>query len=519
MGSPSPLEGPNPLRPYYVPPSIGLPKAEGISKTSSSSSSANVTKIGRDVIPDFDYSDYLGDSSPSVVDSVRQLLEEALWKYSRTLMSQPFEVAKTIMQVYVAEGEDEKADRSWREEQQQSGDYTDDQGNPTDSDDESNYFASAAQFARSPSTHRHRPTHRITDRSGYVPQNSRPRYMLKVKDPSAVFDVLGQLWSTNGATSLWKASISTFIYSLLLPTLNTFIRSLLCAILGLPEDALSPLPELDILTVSSPTNLLIVSAISSALSSIILSPIDAARTYLILTPQAHGPRSLLRAIRQLPSPNWVIPPHLLPITVISSTLPSLLAQSTPLFLRSYLSLDPSLNPSTWSFFSLIASGLEIGIRIPLETVLRRAQIATFTSPILQQQKTLRARAARVKSSADEETPDSIQTIVPTPQTYRGILGTMWAIVYEEGTVPPSPEAQTMEKILGRSETADGIAVHRRQQRPRKGQGLRGLYRTWRMEMWSIVGIWGSGVLGALLGAADEDVGGTTVDRMGNGVRF
>lgn len=126
MGSPSPLEGPNPLRPYYVPPSIGLPKAEGISKTSSSSSSANVTKIGRDVIPDFDYSDYLGDSSPSVVDSVRQLLEEALWKYSRTLMSQPFEVAKTIMQVYVAEGEDEKADRSWREEQQQSGDYTDD---------------------------------------------------------------------------------------------------------------------------------------------------------------------------------------------------------------------------------------------------------------------------------------------------------------------------------------------------------------------------------------------------------
>jgi fusion and transport protein UGO1 len=109
----SPLEGPNPLRPYFVPPSIGLAhtKTEALARSPPTVNAANVTSFGssaRNIIPDFDYSDYLGDASPSVVDSVRQLLEEALWRYSRTLMSQPFEVAKTILQVYVAEGEDER---------------------------------------------------------------------------------------------------------------------------------------------------------------------------------------------------------------------------------------------------------------------------------------------------------------------------------------------------------------------------------------------------------------------------
>lgn len=108
----SPLEGPNPLRPYYVPPSIGLSngKTETQARSPPSVPQDNVTKLGnsaREMMSDFDYSDYLGDSSPSVVDSARHLLEQALWRYSRTLTSQPFEVSKTIMQVYVPEDEDE----------------------------------------------------------------------------------------------------------------------------------------------------------------------------------------------------------------------------------------------------------------------------------------------------------------------------------------------------------------------------------------------------------------------------
>lgn len=313
-------------------------------------------------------------------------------------------------------------------------------------------------------------------------------------------EVLSQLWSTSGPTSIWKATNATFIYSLLYPTLNTFIRSLLSAILGLPEDGTASSMTEDILTVASPSTTLILSFISSALSSIILSPIDTARTFLIVTPLTHGPRSLLRALRLLPSPNYLIPPHLVPITILHSSLPTLLSMSTPLFLKSYFSIDPVLNPSTWSLFTFIASGLELGIRFPLETVLRRAQIATFTSPALRQKslvaKSTRASSRRTPTSAESKTEiPEIETIVPTPQTYRGILGTMWGIVYEEGVDPGPSETDVLGKDAPR-----GL-----QRRRRPGQGIQGLYRGWRVGMWGLAGIWGAGFLGAAVGGGEEDI--------------
>ncbi|EAS31121.3 uncharacterized protein CIMG_06600 [Coccidioides immitis RS] len=507
----SPPEAPNPLRPYYVPPSIGLPAGQSVSKISPngppSAASGNITSFGssaREIFSDFDYSDYLGESSPSVAESIKQLLESALWRYSRVLISQPFEVAKTILQVYVVQDEQEiralderrGQDRSYRESI-----YTDQSS--YSSDDEDSYFAPAAPAASASASRTRRPPHRITDRGGYIPQSTKPGYMLKIKDPSALFDVLAQLWTTNGPTSIWKGSTSTFVYSLLLPTLNTFIRSLLSAIIGYPEDSFSTILESDILTSTSPGAALVLTCLSAALASIVLSPVDTARTYLILSPVGHGPGSLFRAIRQLPTPNYLIPPHLLPITILSSTLPTLLANSTPLFLKSYLSLDPVLNPSSWGLFTLMASGLELGVRIPLETVLRRAQIATFTSPVLRQQSITRTTVS-ASSSSQENVTSAIQTVVPTPDTYRGIVGTMWSIVYEEGT-DGGAEAVAIERVLGRPPEPTTAGPAGRVPRRRRGQGIRGLYRSWRLEMWGIVGIWGSGFLGALLGPGDEEV--------------
>jgi fusion and transport protein UGO1 len=98
---------------------------------------------------------------------------------------------------------------------------------------------------------------------------------------------------------------------------------------------------------------------------------------------------------------------------------------------------------------------------------------------------------------------------------------MWGIVYDEGVMPPAPETQAVEQILNFTPTSERTGGNRLARRPRKGQGVRGLYRTWRMEMWGIVGIWGSGILGALLGAGEEEMGSSAADRMGagTGVRF
>ena len=92
-------EGINPLRPYYIPQS-GLSPSTSSPEVSSPSSAQVFGSTARDLIPDLDYADYL-DASPSVSEWVRDALNSALRKYTQVLVAQPFDVAKTILQVYV----------------------------------------------------------------------------------------------------------------------------------------------------------------------------------------------------------------------------------------------------------------------------------------------------------------------------------------------------------------------------------------------------------------------------------
>ncbi|KAG0156128.1 hypothetical protein PDIDSM_3304 [Penicillium digitatum] len=286
-------------------------------------------------MPDLDYADYL-EASPSVSDWARDALNRAFVRYTKVLTAQPFDVAKTILQVYVVpDATEEQCDRNSTPGAEGSS-YDD--SDSESSDDETSYFTSAAPPTATPSTPRSRKSrHRITDRSGYIRPESaaQPKYALTLRNSNSLTEVLSQLWSSSGPTSLWKSSNTTFIYSLLLPTLNTFIRSLLTAIVGLPEEDISTSMTADILTASSPLATLVLSFVSSSISALILAPIDTARTFLMLTPAIHGPGSLVRAIRQLPTPNCTIPSHLVPITVLHSSLPNLIMTSTPLFLKSY----------------------------------------------------------------------------------------------------------------------------------------------------------------------------------------
>lgn len=95
-------DGVNPLRPYYIPATIGeppepVPAPPGPRALAQPNSTGRYASKARDIFSDIDYKTY--EPSPSVVQTVKELLDELLWKYTSVLMAQPFEVAKTIMQV------------------------------------------------------------------------------------------------------------------------------------------------------------------------------------------------------------------------------------------------------------------------------------------------------------------------------------------------------------------------------------------------------------------------------------
>ena len=46
-----------------------------------------------------DYTDYVPESSPSSTAVIKGLVEQAIWKYTSVFLAQPFEVAKTVLQV------------------------------------------------------------------------------------------------------------------------------------------------------------------------------------------------------------------------------------------------------------------------------------------------------------------------------------------------------------------------------------------------------------------------------------
>ena len=120
-------DAPNPLRPYYVPPSVGPPvnsptigpnttSQPGLSNASKSSTSSTRPSFGtaaRNILSDIDYGDYLktpssssapssssslSSSSSSVAEAAKRLADQAIWKYTSVFLAQPFDVAKTILQ-------------------------------------------------------------------------------------------------------------------------------------------------------------------------------------------------------------------------------------------------------------------------------------------------------------------------------------------------------------------------------------------------------------------------------------
>jgi fusion and transport protein UGO1 len=56
----------------------------------------------RDMFSDIDYGDYLPNASPSTSGMAKRIMDEALWNYTSIVLSQPFEVAKVILQCYDA---------------------------------------------------------------------------------------------------------------------------------------------------------------------------------------------------------------------------------------------------------------------------------------------------------------------------------------------------------------------------------------------------------------------------------
>jgi fusion and transport protein UGO1 len=73
--------------------------------------------------------------------------------------------------------------------------------------------------------------------------------------------------------------------------------------------------------------------------------------------------------------------------------------------------------------------------------------------------------------------------------YKGVWGTMWWIVREEGVSVGTTMAGQKGGIAKQQQRVEKRRV------VRKGQGMSGLWRGWRVGFWGLVGVWGASALG------------------------
>ncbi|KAH8890069.1 mitochondrial carrier [Thozetella sp. PMI_491] len=487
-------DGVNPLRPYYIPPSIGDPTETAASAAPGPKAfqhvNTNSTKYAskaRDMFNDIDYKDYISEPSPSVVQTVKDLIDELLWKYTSVLMAQPFEVAKTLLQVRLQDDLGALATAAAEEEIKQRNKRTsiyDELPEDSDSDaDEMAYFTSNVPETPTPSYPRSRGRRQqVTPppQSPRIPAKATvPAHQLLIRAPNSVFEVISQLWQKEGAWGVWKGSNATFIYSVLQSLLENWSRSLLSALFNVPD--LGTKDDLDrLIDVASPYPWasLFVAAAAAVATGLILSPLDLVRTRLIVTPTSRAPRRTIATLRSLPS--YFCPPSLYAPTILHSLIHPLLTLSTPLALRTQFMIDKDVSPTTFSIAKFCASSAALFVKLPLETVLRRGQVAVLSS-------TSYLRALHVPSPKGKRLSEGteLETVVP-PGSYNGVVGTMYAIVNEEGSHAVAKEKAPVGK-KAKAKVAETVY--------RRGQGPDGLWRGWKVSWWGLVGLWAAGVLG------------------------
>ncbi|KAL7625860.1 hypothetical protein AAE478_005083 [Parahypoxylon ruwenzoriense] len=487
----SPRDGVNPLRPYYIPPTIGEqpetlpPRPNPFSHTNVTptppSTPNKYTSRARNIFSDIDYKDHLEDLSPSAIQSIKQFVDELLWKYTSVVMAQPFEVAKTILQV---RNQDDLGSLNVPEKPPKpspgllpakQGTIFDEYPESDSDPEESAYFGSNAPYTPSPSPWSNEPRGSSpldspTPRSPVKPVPIPPHH-LALRRPDSIFDVISQLWAKESIWGVWKGTNSTFLYTVLQSLLENWSRSLLSALLNVPDLGLKDdVDRLVDIASPYPWASLCVAAAAAVTTGLILAPLDLIRTRLIVTSTARGPRRTLATLRSLPS--WICPSSLLAPTILNSLVHPLLTLSTPLVLRSQFLVDREQFPMAFSVAKFCASCVSLFVKLPLETVLRRGQVAVLSDPTYTQ--------------ALDKT-NKLDTIVH-PGPYNGVFGTMYTIIAEEGSRAIAAVGKMPSQPKKRKPSIAKVVY-------RKGQGFDGLWRGWKVSWWGLVGLWTASVAG------------------------
>lgn len=400
------------LRPYYNADTFNSPVKDHtglvVHGTSTATSAAiseglyGVASGGSSGHRSFDYLD-MGELN-GTADSANAIGLSVVRTYARVFVSQPFEVTRLLLQV----GDFSATPASTRtpspEVEEEDEEEEDDEEEDDEADDEISYFTAVTgdqslQMHRRPKRTKQKKRRRQASATaasvgsggagpgqGFYPLTAPPVYVL---------ELMGAVSERDGLKGLWRGLHTTFVLDALTATLEAWLSGFFAAVLDVPD------PQF-VEVLHSPAPLLALgSAVAARVATaVVLAPIDVIRTRLMGTTFATGPRSFRTSIAQLDS--WIAPGLVVLPTILHTGLTSLVRLATPYVLYTRLGVDAFNQPVVNAFATLGSRLFELAIKLPLETMVRRAQLAS------------------------QQLSDA--AFVVAPKAYRGVGATLWDVL-------------------------------------------------------------------------------------------
>lgn len=379
------------------------------------------------IVKEFEWVDLLNINKWSIV--ITQLLELFVQKYFKLLIQQPFEVARLIQQV---------ADfRSIIPDQKDAG--TTDMGGSIslsnlDNDEDIDYFPSTTPDPEdkpmdSVDNADNDKDENEDDNTSVVKTNSMetfiPQHSISPESKHTL-DIMNAILDEEGIRGLWKANNTNFIYQILSSTLEAWYTGFISPFLNIPDPYF-----VDLIHFPDCQSAIILSLSVGLLTTLSLIPIDLIRTRFIVTALSTDvvqndeevndkddkevkdveSRSLRHWIKswswrhdliRLPSDLWIL-------TIFQSISNVTFSKLFDLLVYHKFHVDKYSKMTTYNTMKFISKLIELGIKLPVENLLRRCQVNFL-----------------VNSNSTLKIKDRNQLII-RPQRYVG----MWSILKDK----------------------------------------------------------------------------------------
>lgn len=251
-------------------------------------------------------------------------------------------------------------------------------------------------------------------------------------------DIVFAIYEESGLRGMWRALNTSFFLGVFQTTIEAWLSGFYSSLLGVPDPyfldmAYSPMPGRSLVT----------SVVAGVTTAVILAPVSILRTRLMTTTLKTGPRSLRTLLKQ--QDTWVCPSELMFPTVLFAGVTSAVRKSSGFFIQVVMGVDRVAMPTLYSLLTFCNSLIEIAVKLPLETIVRRGHMAYLTEPedetkplnedkhnsqsILPAPRSSSLRSNSVHSAFIPVTPKLRPAdLIIRPEPYEGVFGTIWSVI-------------------------------------------------------------------------------------------